>query len=289
MGITGHVRVLAQAGVAVALVAAVSGCSGNTVDSTSTPAQTVSTPTPLAASPVPTTVAPRAGMSTSPSARTGATSSGFAVAGTVDLKNPSGYTVSLKVDWSAPYPQTRVGTNPPGYTGIVVEPVQFTGEATNTTVGGRGLPNPNGRTLSSVGAGVYGIYPANSILCTRNNFGTRLANTNHYSDRTCAVHFGTVLTGARGTLLASDSIPNGVPIRYSYADLFVADPNGLRLNKVAEESATQIVAELAKPLALGIGSVWETTSSPTCKYTSSAETLSMVILSSPHGVKVPGC
>ncbi|NUU25582.1 MAG: hypothetical protein HOV68_29375 [Streptomycetaceae bacterium] len=190
------------------------------------------------------------------------TPAGLLVAGGQSFKDSQGYTYTLNIFWSADLAKTDVGSQPPGKTDIVVNVTKFTGTLTNTTPGGRTMPD-----VLPI-ATVVGVYPSSSVVCKveggDDDISMKAQNAELFfvgnSHQWCAVGFYRFLgipnpVGALYPNGQAAGIPNNQPINFGVKDTefgFADVEPTLRLSGVDETKAQAWVAALNKPIAVGV-------------------------------------
>lgn len=284
-------------GIAAVLIVAATGCSSSSSGTAAT------TPNSQQSSPVTSTVGPPstsepasvlpetsssdsdpASVAVEPSAAAegeGSTSAGFsgqapasdglALAGLGSFKTDQGYTYALEIDWKAPEVKTDVGSEPPGQTDVVLTDASFSGTFTNTTTGGRVLPD-------TTAAWIVGLYPATSIVCKDTDNSQALINAQlaGANGEWCAIRLfqfldlpqpgGAFTPGGNLT-----GIANGVPIHFTTSDTVLANstnPLGLNATQIDQTVAGRWVKDANRPAALGVDVVKDVPQTPlaTCLY-----------------------
>ncbi len=190
------------------------------------------------------------------------------MSGAASFIDAQGYTFDVNITWAA-RPAADVGSNPPGKTDIVIRPQHpFSGSITNTTTGGRILPiqtNPKEVTVA-------GVYPADAPVCAK-AFRDQ-PGMNHRVFRTavgCVVEFQKVVGLPRAHGAFDASLPNGIPVPFTYVDLADSGgyPEGTVWSGLNESTAPGVVQSLMKPNAIGllVRAGTRVTSAGACKLT----------------------
>lgn len=234
------------------------------------------------------------------------------VDGDVRLVTSEGFTYTLHVEWRAGQPHTDVGSEPPGKTDVLWPASPYRGSVTNTTVGGRSMPE------SALAGDLYlvALYPSRSPVCTyvgETGFENSLlfaggASSTGGAIRTkgfCGVKLFPVIGQAwSGGALDLGHLENRVPVDFTLddlawmagieaaTDLVAQDPDdGPSWLDVREGNARSVVAALSKPVAFAVQTFDLKPRSRSCSYPNqvSGEAQYLALIDSNVGTEVPGC